>query len=105
MFRETRHGRHIAADRVDEARADASAHFAHRQHESGWRALERRVMAQAQVRLRHADGEPAEAVRLVVLDLPLGLPLVCYPRRAVDGFCNRLNLRLDRLIEIIKEVK
>src|SRR5215831_13511817 len=64
------HGAHLAADRVDEAGADRGAVLADRQPEPRRRALQRRVVGQRQVRLGEADGQVAEAVLLVAVELP-----------------------------------
>ena len=59
--RQPRHGAHLAAQRVEEACAHTGPDVAYREDVVLRPPLQRRVVAQAQVRLRHADRQLVEA--------------------------------------------
>src|SRR5579872_3798665 len=67
--RQPRHGAHVAADQVDEPRADRRARLANRHTPPGGRAVLGRVRGDAEVRLGDDDGQLAEALLLVVVQL------------------------------------
>src|SRR5579862_888888 len=69
VARQAGHGHQVAAQRHDEARARRQPHVAHRQDEARRRAAHVRLGGEAVLRLRHADGEPSEAVALILLEL------------------------------------
>ena len=71
--RKAGHRAHCAEQRIEEARADAGANVAHGNGKAGRRALESRVVAQAEMRLGHADREFVETQASVELDLLFGL--------------------------------
>ncbi len=105
MAGQARHGAHFAHQRVDEARTHARTHFANGQHKAARRTLDLGVRGQAEVRLGHADGQVAEAVLLVGLDLRLSLGLEDHLTCAVDLARNRLDLLLDGQVERIEWVE
>src|SRR5262245_7939492 len=85
MFRQTGHGAHIAAERINEARADAGPHLSDGKGKAGRRAFQRRLVAEAQMSFCHAHRKFPEAVGLVIADLPLGQRFITDPGSAVNS--------------------
>ena len=70
--RESRHRAHGTEQRVEESGAYAGTDVAYRHDEAAGRALQIRVVAQAQMRFRHANGQVVETLAGVQLDPFLG---------------------------------
>src|SRR6202034_1894206 len=99
------HGAHVAADRVDEAGADARADLADREAEARGGALEVGVVAQAVLGLGDADREAAEAVLLVAVELAARQRRVVHAVRAVDLGRQGLDLLLERRLRRVQVVE
>ena len=69
------------------------------------RPLSDGVVAEAEVRLGHADRQLVEAEPRVELDLGLGLGQVVHAVRAVDARRDGLDLLLDRPVERVEELE
>ena len=102
---QARHRHHIAREGVDKAGADAGPHLADVEGVVRGRALQLRVVAQAQVRLGHADRQAAEAGELVVGDLLGGGGRVAHIVGAVDLRRQGVDLLADRHVERVEELR
>src|SRR3990170_8599463 len=100
---ETGHGAHLTQKWVEEPGAHRGTNVSDRDLVALRHALERRIVAQAEVRLGHVHGQLVETELGVKLNLPLGLRRVFDPIGAVDLSGNRLDLPLDRPLERVEE--
>src|SRR3954452_11181325 len=102
---EARHLGDVAAERHQPARAGVGADVADGQGEVLRRVQQVGIRRQRQVRLRHADGEVAEAVAHVLADLLLGLGIEVHVPRTVDLLADGLDLVLDRPVVLVERVE
>src|SRR5258708_25213846 len=105
MFPEAWHCPHVTAQRIDKPGPGAQAQFADGQREARRCAFQFWIMAEAQVRLCHADRQAAEAAAFVISNLALGLRRVRNASRAVNIRGNRFDLGFDWLIESVQKMK
>ena len=103
--RQPGHRRHRPHEREEEPGTHARPHVPDRDGESRGRALHGRVRREGEVRLGHADREVVEALLLVPLDLLLGLGEELHAARPVDLLGDRLDLGLNRGVEVVEELE
>uniref|UniRef100_A0A6B0V1F0 Uncharacterized protein n=1 Tax=Ixodes ricinus TaxID=34613 RepID=A0A6B0V1F0_IXORI len=101
--RQTRHGRHVSRQRVDESRASAESQLPHRQHKVLGSAQQLRIVGERQRRLGDADGQLAIALLLEPLGLRLGLLPELHAAGAVDGTRHSVDLGHDAHTQIVRE--
>src|ERR1035437_9839659 len=100
---QSRHGAHLAEERRYEAGACREADLADRDTETGWPALERRVVAEREVRLRHADRQIAEAQLFVQLERLGRRRQLVNAACPINADCHGLDLLAQRQVVRVEE--